>query len=417
MRYQMTRRPRGLRALTGTVAALGALATAAFAAAPASAAGGTVWLCNPAGKGMAKTFCVKRINLVNTVTYVAGKRHEHKESNPLTSTPPIDCFYVYPTVSTQEGENAELGGPKHNKPGAEERQVVIDQASRFSYQCRVFAPWYPQLTLKAINTPGSHEAGAIKAYLGMATAFTEYLKKYNGGRPIVFVGHSQGSLLLIHLLQEVFDPSTTAGAELREKVLVSAILLGGNVLVPEGKLVGGTFKNIPACQSSTEVHCVVAYSSFAKEPPEGAFFGRANSPLIGGGPHEGEEVLCVNPTLATQNGGVGALLPFASTAKFPGGLGELVPPPLVKEHAPWVTSPGLYTAQCKHENKASWLQISFAQTEEEEGKSVREDRAAHNELVVEDIPPEPAKWGLHLYDVDLALGNLVPMVGEEAKAF
>jgi hypothetical protein len=407
MRYQLTQRPLGPRAMTCAVAALSALALTAFTATPASAAN-TVWLCNPAGTGVAKTFCVKQINLVNTVTYNGTTRNESKESTPPTSTPPIDCFYVYPTVSEQEGENAELGGPQQDKPSAEEQQVVIDQAARFSYQCRVFAPWYPQLTLKAINTPGNHEAGAVKAYLGVATAFAEYLKNYNDGRPIVFIGHSQGSGWLERLLHEVFDPSTAEGAALREK-LVSAILLGGNVLVPEGKLVGGTFQNIPACQSETEVHCVVAYSSFAKEPPVGAFFGRTNIP--------GAEVLCVNPTLASQNGGVGALLPYASTTKFPGAIGELAPPPLVQREAPWVTSPGLYTAQCKHENKASWLQVSFAKTEEEEGKSVREDRAAHNELVVEDIPPEPAKWGLHLYDVDLALGNLVPMVGEEAKAF
>ena len=406
MRSQLMRRPLGSRAMMCAVAALSALALTAFAATPASAAK-TVWICNPAGKGMAKTFCLKRINLVNTVTYNGTKREERKESTPPPRTPPIDCFYVYPTVSGQEGENAELGGPKHNKTGAEEQQVVIDQAARFSYQCRVFAPWYPQLTLGAINKPGEHP-GAVKAYLGVAAAFAEYLKKYNGGRPIVFIGHSQGSFVLINLLREVFDPSTTTGAALREK-LVSAILLGGNVLVPEGGIVGGTFKNIPACQSATEVHCVVAYSTFAKEPPVGAFFGRTTV--------AGAEVLCVNPTLATQNGGVGALLPVASTKKFPGAIGELAPPPLVKKEAPWVTSPGLYTAQCKHENTASWLQVSFAKTEEEEGKSVREDRAAHNELVVEDIPPEPAKWGLHLYDVDLALGNLVPMVGEEAKAF
>jgi hypothetical protein len=407
MRYQLTLRPLGPRAMTCAVAALSVLALTAFVATPASEAQ-TVWVCNPAGTGTAKTFCLKRINLVNTVTYTGTTRNERKESTPPPSTPPIDCFYVYPTVSEQEGENAELGGPKHNKTGAEEQQVVIDQAARFSYQCRVFAPWYPQLTLKAINTPGNHEAGAVEAYLGVASAFAEYLKKYNDGRPIVFIGHSQGAGWLERLLHEVFDPSTTEGAALREK-LVSAILLGGNVLVPEHGLVGGTFQNIPACQSETEVHCVVAYSTFAKEPPEGSFFGRTNIP--------GAEVLCVNPTLASQNGGVGALLPFASTTKFPGAIGELAPPPLVAKEAPWVTSPGLYTAQCKHENGASWLQISFAKTEEEEGRSVREDRAAHNELVVEDIPPEPAKWGLHLYDVDLALGNLVPMVGEEAKAF
>jgi hypothetical protein len=415
MRYQLTRRLLGLRATTCAVAALSALALTALAATPASAKG-MLWLCNPVGHGMAKSFCLKRLSPTTAVTYAGSTRVETKETSSVPSGPPIDCFYVYPTVSTQEGENAELTGPKHNKPEAPEKAVVVSQASRFSFDCRVFAPWYPQLTLKAINAPGSHEAGAVKAYTGVALAFAEYLKKYNGGRPIVLIGHSQGSLLLIHLLQEEFDPSTTAGAELRAK-LVSAVLLGGNVLVPEGKTVGGTFKNIPACQSSTEVHCVIAYSSYAKEPPEGAFFGRPNSPLLGGGTHPGEEVLCVNPTLTTQNGAVGALLPYASTAKLPDGLGELVPPIALKRKAPWVTNPGFSTAQCKHEGGATWLQIAFAKTEAEEGAAVRTDRANHHEIAVEDVPPEPAKWGLHLYDVNIALGNLIATVGEEAKAF
>ena len=37
----------------------------------------------------------------------------------------------------------------------EETQIAIDQASRFSQVCKVYAPIYPQLTIPAINTPGS----------------------------------------------------------------------------------------------------------------------------------------------------------------------------------------------------------------------------------------------------------------------
>ncbi len=40
--------------------------------------------------------------------------------------PPIDCFYVYPTVSSQFTMNANL------EIGPEEKQIAIDQASRFS---------------------------------------------------------------------------------------------------------------------------------------------------------------------------------------------------------------------------------------------------------------------------------------------
>ncbi len=62
------------------------------------------------------------------------------------------------------------------------------------------------------------------------------MQKYNKGRGIVLIGHSQGSLMLEQLIKEQFDPN----AALR-KQLVSAMLLGGNVLVPEGQREGGTF--------------------------------------------------------------------------------------------------------------------------------------------------------------------------------
>ena len=61
--------------------------------------------------------------------------------------PPIDCFYVYPTVSRQKTINANL------TIDPEERAVAAAQAARFSQVCRVYAPMYPQLTLAAIARP------------------------------------------------------------------------------------------------------------------------------------------------------------------------------------------------------------------------------------------------------------------------
>ena len=74
---------------------------------------------------------------------------------------------------------------------------------------------------------------------------------------------------------------------LRAKLL-SALLIGGNVTVPEGKLVGGSFKNIPLCSKPGETGCVIAYNSFAKEAPpaSSAAFGRASG---------GMQVACTAP--------------------------------------------------------------------------------------------------------------------------
>ena len=99
--------------------------------------------------------------------------------------------------------------------------------------------------------------------------------------------------------------------------LVSALLIGGNVLGRRGQDVGGDFQNIPACRSTDQTGCVVAYSSFNQPPPADSFFGR-----VGRRPDQGEqataklEVLCVNP--ASLSGGTGPLKPYFPTTPFPG---------------------------------------------------------------------------------------------------
>ncbi len=49
---------------------------------------------------------------------------------------PVDCFYVYPTVSTDTTTYSE------RVPDAAERLVVKLQLARFGTKCRLFAPMY-----------------------------------------------------------------------------------------------------------------------------------------------------------------------------------------------------------------------------------------------------------------------------------
>ncbi len=388
---------RSPRMATASIRMVAVLALAALAvlglATTASAKSDTTWLCKPSMKADPCT----ADRTATVVTYSNGTRSETLQK-PVKSKPAADCFYVYPTVSEQAGPNANL------EIEPQETQVAIDQASRFSQLCKVYAPMYRQLTLKAISTPGGVTLeDELIAYSGVRNAFEEYLTHYNKGRPIVLIGHSQGSLMLEELVKELFDTNPAL-----RKQLVSAIILGGNVLVPEGELEGGTFQHVPACTSATDTGCVIAYSTFLKEPPADAYFGRPDSPLLEGTtpPPANSEVLCVNPTLLTQNGSAGALLPYAPTTPFPGANAGSTPTPTAS--TPWVLESGDYTAQCKHENGASWLQVDLT------GAASGEELAANNELAEELIGPE---WGLHLYDVNGALGNLVNTLGLQIKAF
>lgn len=337
-----------------------------------SASAKTVWLCKP---GLRHNPCTSSMTAtVETSGGPAGTQHAHPSRKPK-----IDCFYVYPTVSGQPGVNAN----RHIDP--EEKVVAKAQASRFSQDCRVFAPMYRQLTAGGIlSHPG--EIGKGKAYGDVLAAWRDYLKHFNRGRGVVLIGHSQGSFVLDRLVRAEIDRRPA-----ERKRLVSALLIGGNIQVPIGKTVGGDFKHVPACTRGGQIGCVVGYSTFDTTPPSDALFGRVPGSTT-------RQILCVNP--AALSGDHGKLLSYFPTIAEPGPL-SAVTTPQFKAPTPWVFVPNLYTAQCMNQGGASWLQINHA---------------ANDPRPI--VPPSlgPA-WGLHLADMQLAMGNLVKLVKLEAKAY
>jgi hypothetical protein len=379
---------RSWRALLLAVLSVAALAGMSIAASSASAE--TTWLCRP---GLEKNPC---LNSEETTVELGNGKSFIEHAKPAKS-PPIDCFYVYPTVSSQFAENA--------NENIEEEEIAIaeSQASRFSQVCNVYAPIYPQLTIPAINTPGGvTKEGSEKAYKGVAEAFFQYLLRFNKGRGFELIGHSQGSAMIEQLIKERIDPN----AALR-KQLVGAEILGGQVIVPEGKTAGGTFENVPACQIAGQIGCVIGYSSFLKEPPNPSLFGRPTSLLGGGGPTiEHPQVLCVNPTIVAQGPFSGPSLAYYPTLnaypnkKFPGLLGAVVQAPVAS--TPWVAAPAEYNAQCENNNGASWLQLNL------------NDENDPRERILETLGPE---WGTHLVDVNVNLGNLVAAVAAQSVTY
>src|SRR5262249_37087940 len=155
--------------------------------------------------------------------------------------------YVYPTASLDPTPNADM------TPGPEEAAVAAQQFVRFGAACRLYAPLYRQVTLPALRQllrGGPMQTGREVAYAGVKAAWTHYLANDNAGRGVVLVGHDQGAGILIRLIANEID-----GKPAQEK-LVSAILLGGNVEIPRGKDVGGSFKHVPLCASGEATGCV-----------------------------------------------------------------------------------------------------------------------------------------------------------------
>jgi hypothetical protein len=303
--------------------------------------------------------------------------------------PAIDCFYVYPTVSGQPTGNSNL------RIDPVERSIALYQASRYSQYCRVFAPMYRQVTLAGIGAPGTKKPNPppspALALSDVRNAFRLYLRKYNQGRGFVFISHSQGSFVLRALIAKDVDPKPAV-----RKLMVSAILLGGNVLVKKGRDVGGDFKHIHACHSPRQTGCVIAFSSFDQPVPTPSLFGRPPSSA------KGVQVLCTNP--AALGGGsarvsfVTPSAPFDPTSILNTGIKILGLP---QPHPPtvWVSVPVGYRARCSSANNANVLQIS-----------------AFGGAKLPTPSPTP-EWGLHLLDAQIALGNLVADVKSEAAAF
>jgi len=182
------------------------------------------WLCRP-GLPPEKDAC----NVDLTTTVIASDGSTTIEKFTPNPNPPIDCFYVYPTISTQPTGNADM------TVGPEERAVIRNQFARFASKCRLYAPLYRQATLAylrslLIGAPLPIDRDII--YNDVLDAWNYYLAHDNHGRGVVLIGHSQGANVLSLLLKNEIDGKPI------QKQLVSAMLLGANIAVPKGKDIG-----------------------------------------------------------------------------------------------------------------------------------------------------------------------------------
>jgi len=178
-----------------------------------------------------------------------------------------------------------------------------------------------------------------------------------------------------------------------------AIVPGFNVLVPVGKLVGGTFKKTPLCSRPGETGCVIAYSSFREKnvPPAGAIFGIADQP--------GMTVGCVNPAQpgATDWVPLDSYWYTRSSQPVPGG-----PIAWSSEGAPssaFLRTEGLVSAKCINDGPRGYLWI---RTNHKPGEKWTDRIGGEVGIFGMFLPG----WGMHLSDVQEAQADLVRAVAQ-----
>ena len=319
--------------------------------------------------------------------------------------PKFDCFYVYPTVY--------LSG-SGNETNLSDITYVLDalmaQGARMSELCEVYAPLYRQVVITpttasttladASSTASNADAGGAGLLSGPAAsialgdvrgAFQYYLDHFNNGRKFVLMGHSQGSGMLIGMMQKDVDPVSDVRAR-----MMSALLIGGGATIAQSQDVNGTFKNIPTCNAPGDTGCMVAYSSFDSANPPGAnaLFGRAPS---------GFEVACTDPATLAGNSG-----PFAESY-FPTHIAN----PLLAATNPHMPDPGtafllykgVFTGKCTYDGVFSYLSVTL-------------DEPANDPR---GVPPyhtaaEALGFGLHVVDWAMPMRDLIETVSKQATA-
>ena len=338
-----------------------------------------LWVCRPDHES---NFCHHNIDTTEILSDGSYQLVPHERAE----NPEFDCFYVYPTVLL-------TGEP--NQTDFSNISIVADplysQASRFTSMCEMYAPLYRQFGLYS-GMPIAESDREVPVQ-DVKDAFAYYLEHFNQGRNFVLMGHSQGTMMLTAMMQDDVDDNPEVLSR-----MISALLIGGAVSVPEGELTGGSFQNIPLCSAPGDTGCVVHYVSYSAEYPPPA------SAVFGGSPGEGMEIACTNPALLADNPDrfQGAYL----RTRF--GNPSFAPDDPIPEDitTPFMLYRDTFRGECVNRDGRSYLEISV---DPDEG---------------DQRPPPPYQttllrtigMGLHLVDYNLPMGDLLEMVALQAEA-
>ncbi|MBR0185422.1 MAG: amidohydrolase family protein [Synergistaceae bacterium] len=125
-------------------------------------------------------------------------------------TKDVDTFYILATeyMGFKEGDPdyAEMDNPElvENTPG----QYAL-HASAYEESTNVFLPYYRQTSLRYAGEVWKKTGDIADALLGkpyedITAALDYYFENYNGGRPFILAGHSQGSAIAKIVLERYF---------------------------------------------------------------------------------------------------------------------------------------------------------------------------------------------------------------------
>lgn len=169
---------------------------------------------------------------------------------------PVDVFYVHPT--TYFGDEDWNQSMELARADGEVTDLLTTQAGVFRHEASLYAPYYRQATIFVLGTAeDSAERHSLDvAYADVERAFDHYLEHWNDGRPFILAGHSQGSNLLLWLMERRFDDPA-----LREK-LVAAYIIGWSVTDEDLE----KYPQLKMSEAPDETGCIISYNTQEADP-------------------------------------------------------------------------------------------------------------------------------------------------------
>ena len=164
----------------------------------------------------------------------------------------MDLFYI---VSTETGDYTAYGQPCHYADTYNDsirtlllgEMVGVDQI--MSGQLNYYSPYYRQCTLQAFTSDSLMQSRLPLAMNDVRRAFDYYLEHYNGGRPFILAGFSQGAIAVIELLKGM-DSATYCR-------MVAAYVIGWRITDEDL----AQTRNIRPSHDSTDIGVTICYNS------------------------------------------------------------------------------------------------------------------------------------------------------------
>jgi hypothetical protein len=345
------------------------------------------WLCGSTAK---HDYCLDAQTV--TVTTAGGAQ----TSKPLTDAYPpaptpgkLDCFYVYPTVA--------IVGAVGNKQALDNIPDILDplvsQAAPFNQVCTVYAPFYHQITIATYSDPDRDRYLEV-AYADVAAAFHHYLDHLSNGRKFVLIGHSQGTHMLRRLIQREVETKPAVLARMQLALGVGAV---GDIVVPKGAVVGGSFKTVPLCTTADQTGCMITFNTYgAGHPPVGSTLASAS----------GTVSACTNP------GALGGGSARFAGSLFPTKVHQALLDPKVDfgVASSFVMWPDFFTGECKEGADGNqYLEVTATPAPGD----TRKDLIPYDAPILS--PGPPLYLGLHLLDFPFSMQELVGAVRTRAS--